>query len=499
MVCPLFVGALALVVVYLVNKYSYWKKRGIPVARGLLPCVGHMLPVFVLKMSGSEMARQMYNDARNSSMVGFYKLTTLGLLIREPRLVKTVLQSNFSSFHANQSSIQADVDPLVAKDPTFNYGDVWANGRKRLAFAFSGARLKMLFVAVCGVCKKFEDYLERRLKSNAKHEVELKSLFSRFTGEVVANAGFGIEGYCLEDEPNLESFDLIGKSILEPTLIHALANIIIFFIPMLNRVLKISFIPTRVDKLVRRIVTENLELRRKSSTTRNDFLQTMIEMQKSEGGKLDEELIAADQLSFFLNGYETSSITLSFVGFQLAVHQDVQRRLRDEVLSTIARHGGTVTFDALKEMTYMDRVINESQRLYPAVGTLIKVCTEEFVLEGSDGLRCRVVPGTKVVVSIHGLHMDPEYWANPEVFDPERFSNERKQSIEKMTFIPFSEGPRMCAGMVMALLQMKACLATLLRSYKLELSSKTRLPLKLSPSHFFSSPIGGLWVHVSKI
>ncbi|XP_076620558.1 cytochrome P450 9e2-like [Colletes latitarsis] len=495
----LVVGALAIFVVYLINKYSFWKRHGVPTAKGLVPTLGHVWPVVSLKTSISEVVRRIYNEANNSSMVGYYKITTPVLMVREPQLVKTILQTDLPSFHENGLKVDPDLDPLASANPFFNYGEVWMAARKRLTYAFSGKRLKILFVAVTGVCKKLEDFLDKHLKSGKTFEVELKSLFSRYTGEVVANAGLGIEGHCFEDKPHPGSFDEMGKLMVQPNLANGFVVMIFFFMPVLGKILRVPFVPRKLVRFIRQVIAENLKIRRESQIPRNDFLQTMIELEKDEGKKMNQEILTADALSFFVDGYETSSITLSFVGYQLAVHQDIQEKLRDEVTSTIAKHGGTLTYDGLKEMTYMDKVMSESQRTYPAVGFLTKLCTQEFEFEGSDGLRCRVKPGTEVIVPIHGLHLDPKYWTNPEVFDPERFDSDRKQSIDKMTFLPFGEGPRMCVGMRMAVLQMKACLATLLRGYKLELSPKTQLPLRLSSAHFLTSPIGGLWVKISKI
>ncbi|XP_053974845.1 cytochrome P450 9e2-like [Hylaeus volcanicus] len=499
--CFAFVaGGLTVLVVYLINKYSYWKRQGIPTAKGVVPWVGHMLPVLTLRTTLSQLVRKMYEENKNHSMIGFYKIRSPVLVVREPQLIKTIMQSNFSSFHKNaMMTIHTELDPLLAKNPFFMNGEGWTITRRRFTYAFSGLRLKMLFGAVSGVCKKFEDFLQRRLQATNKYEVELKSLFSRFTGEVVANAGFGVEGYCMDDESQSKSFDQLGKAMLEPNLKNAIANTIISFVPELSKVLKIAFVPKKVDRFVRNVISENLEMRRKSSIPRNDFLQVMIDLDKSEGKTLDDEQLTADALSFYLDGYETSSITLSFVGYQLATHPDVQEKLRNEITSTIAKHGGTLTFDALKDMTYMDQVISESQRLFPAVGVISKQCTEEFELQGSDGLCFRVKPGTVISIPIYALHTDPEYWPDPQVFDPERFSNDRKQSIQKMTFLPFGEGPRICLGMRIAILQMKACIATLVRSYKLELSPKTQLPLQLYPTHILAAPVGGLWVNISKI
>ncbi|KAK9305475.1 hypothetical protein QLX08_003495 [Tetragonisca angustula] len=493
MLFALLVGAFSLLCFYLYLKHNYWKKNGIPTVRGCVPVLGHMLPMITKRMNFSESIRLGYEEHKNHSMVGMYKGTKPVLIVRDLNLVKTVLQSNFSSFHENGFKILPEVDPLLSKNPFFCYGEPWSTGRKRLTYAFSNVRLKILFAAVGGVCKKFEDFLNRRLKTSNKYEVDMKMLFLRFTSEVVANAGLGIEGYCLEDDAGASAF----YKRVENTFTESLATIIAFHYPSINRLLKFNVLSKSVDGLFRQVVSENLKIRRNASTPNNDFLQLMIDMEKT-GEVIDEETVSAHAVSFYLDGTETSSITLNFIGHNLATHPEIQEKLRKEVKSTIEKHGG-LTFEALKDMTYMNQVISESQRLYPSLGFLHKMCTEEFELQGSDGLTYRIKPGTEVVISVFGLHGDPKYWVNPDVFDPERFNDERKQTIEKMTFLPFGEGPRICVGMRMALLQMKACLATLMNNYKLELSPRTQVPLQMSPHYVMSEPIGGNWVYISKL
>ena len=88
----------------------------------------------------------------------------------------------------------------------------------------------------------------------------------------------------------------------------------------------------------------------------------------------------------------------------------------------------------------------------------VRYCTKEYKIPGSDF----VIPkGTKVFIPIvscygydqtrnnlikplvqAGLHYDPKYWKNPDVFDPERFSSENKSSIDPITFQTFGSGPR---------------------------------------------------------
>ncbi|XP_033356352.1 cytochrome P450 9e2-like [Bombus vosnesenskii] len=489
----LLTGLFLLLCLYLYLRHNHWKRNGIPTAKGYVPILGHMLPVLMKKIHFGQFIRKVYDEYKDYSMVGIYNGIMPLLILREPNLVKTVLQSNFSSFHENAFKIDPNADPLSAKNPFFCTGDAWLNGRKRLTYAFSNVRLKVLFVAVKGVCKKFENFLNKRLETKNKYEVELKPLFLRFTGEVVANAGLGIEGHCFEDETTASAFNQLTGNALTTSL-----SILIWqYFPVIGRLLKLKLLPKRLDEFFRKVVAENLEIRRMEPIYRNDFLQLMIDMEKI-GEKVDEDVIAAHALSFFLDGTETSSLTLNYIGYDLAVHPDIQEKLRNEVMSKIEKHGD-FTYEALKEMTYMNQVISESQRCHTVAGFMHKICTEEFVLQGSDGLTYRAKPGTNIIIPAEGLQCDPKYWTDPEVFDPERFNEERKQTIEKMTFLPFGEGPRICVGMKMAMLQMKACLANLLRNYKLELSPRTQVPLKILPNHFLAEVNGGIWVYITKL
>ncbi|EZA57411.1 hypothetical protein DMN91_009128 [Ooceraea biroi] len=483
---------------YLTRNFKYWQKRGIPCPNGTIPGIGHMWQFFLMKSSFGDICKKLYNDHSNHSMVGFYNFTSPSLMVRDPELVKTVVQTNFTSFHDNTMKVDPDLDPLLANNPFFSYGDKWMTGRKRLTYAFSSMRLKILLESVKQACEKFEKFLDRRLSKTGKAEMELKDLFGRFTAQVVAGAGFGVDGLCFDDEKDHESFYAMGKSFLAPTTLNNIISTVTFFMPSLSKILRMSFLPKSADQFFRRVVADVIEQRRKTGSSSNDFLQLMIELERTEDEKIDLNVLTSHTVSFFVDGYETSSVTLSFVGFYLASHPKVQEKLREEVVSVLNKYDGIITYEAVKDMTYMDQVINESMRLVHVLGFMSKMCTEEFELKGSDGLACRVKPGTEIVIPVQGLHEDPRYWENPKVFDPERFSPERKHTIQKFVFLPFGEGPRICVGMRMAQLQMKACLAAFLRKFSLELSPKTQLPLKLCPT-FLAAPKGGLWAFIRAI
>ncbi|XP_033322600.2 cytochrome P450 9e2 [Megalopta genalis] len=494
----LLLGALVLLAIYVVKAFTFWQRRRIPIPERCWPFLDHMGPVYMVAKSMIDHFEDLYNACNKHSMFGLYNGFTPALVVREPQLIKTVLQSSFANFHRNGFQVSPKEDPLLAMNPFFSVGEAWQHGRKRFTNAFSNARLKYLYAAVAEVCKKQQAFLEKQLKSRDKYEVELKHFFGRFTAESVANAGLGIEGYSYEDNPPPNAFHSIGLGIFDPSFFKAFVNNLFIYKPCVARFFRIKFVEQKVDAFFRRIVRENLEFRRNDSTSKQDFFQLMIDMEKSEG-EMNEERIVAHALSLFIDGFETTRLTLTFVCYHLAKYPEIQEKLRNEIRTTIAEHDGVLTFEALKDLKYMDRVINESQRRHSAVIFLKKVCTNECELVGSDGLRVRLEPGMDVYVPVAPIHHDAEYWSNPEVFDPDRFSEERKQDIQKMSFLPFGEGPRMCVGMKMATLMMKSCLAAFLNNYEIKLSPKTALPLKWSKYYFLPEPVTGIWVTVSKL
>ncbi|EFN80107.1 Probable cytochrome P450 308a1 [Harpegnathos saltator] len=216
----LILVALTLLYLYLTNNIKYWQKRGIPCANGALLGVGHMWDFITSKKSFQDCCHKIYNDNSNRSAVGFYNFTTPTLMVLDPELVKTVLQTKFTCFHENNVTVNPELDPLLANNPFFTYGEKWVIGRKRLTYAFSSMRLKILLENVKQVCQQFEDFIDRRLNKTEQVEMELKDLFARYTIQVVASAGFGVNGFCFEDEEEHKSFLNIGKDLFNSSFLH---------------------------------------------------------------------------------------------------------------------------------------------------------------------------------------------------------------------------------------------------------------------------------------
>ena len=74
------------------------------------------------------------------------------------------------------------------------------------------------------------------------------------------------------------------------------------------------------------------------------------------------DLFVSQALAFLLAGYETSASTLSFALYELALHPEIQRSVRAEILQVLNKHDGKLTYDIVQDMSYLDRVVSGEER-----------------------------------------------------------------------------------------------------------------------------------------
>lgn len=107
--------------------------------------------------------------------------------------------------------------------------------------------------------------------------------------------------------------------------------------------------------------------------------------------------------------------------------------------------------------------------------------------------------GEKIVIPTYSLHHDPEYYPNPEKFNPDRFLPEEVQKRNQYTYMPFGEGPRACIGLRFGLMQSRIGLATLLNNFKFSTCKETPMPMKFLPNARVLQISGGLWLDVQRV
>lgn len=116
-----------------------------------------------------------------------------------------------------------------------------------------------------------------------------------------------------------------------------------------------SLIPKNIEMFFTQLTNDAIKLRESSGVERDDYLGYLLQLQKKKN--LAPVEVAAHTLTFFLDGYETSSVVISHCLYELASNEEYQKRLRAEINESIQKYG-SVTYDSIGEMKYLDQVFH---------------------------------------------------------------------------------------------------------------------------------------------
>lgn len=216
----------------------------------------------------------------------------------------------------------------------------------------------------------------------------------------------------------------------------------------------------------------------------------------NEKGILTEDEIIAQCFLFFVAGFDTSSNTMAYALYELAKHPEIQDKVREEIRQVIKKYDGKLTYEGVKELELTEKVILETLRKYPIVPTIPRICTKTYKIPGTDII---LEKGTLVQISCWGIHMDPEYYPNPEVWDPERFSKEEKAKRPELAYFPFGEGPRICIGARFGMMQTKIGLVGLLKEYRYAFCKNTPDPITFIEGQLLLHPKENMWLNITKV
>ncbi|KAJ8683826.1 hypothetical protein QAD02_019618 [Eretmocerus hayati] len=180
-------------------------------------------------------------------------------------------------------------------------------------------------------------------------------------------------------------------------------------------------------------------------------------------GVIDDEGIKEEVDTFTFEGFDTTGSGLSFTLMLLADDKQAQDRARCEVREVMSRSDNKLGMAELQELEYLERCVKESLRLFPPVATIMRHTPEDLQLK--HGL---APAGSHIMANIYDTHRDPNFWPNPDKFDPDRFLPEQIKSRHLYAYVPFSAGPRNCIGQKFAMMELKTTIAYILNSYYLE-------------------------------
>ena len=290
-----------------------------------------------------------------------------------------------------------------------------------------------------------------------KGTIDVGKELSTLTFGIAAEAMFGAD--CAHHAPAIRSAVDLGTAWLAAESAR-LIHLPLWWPTLTNRRLKRAL--TSVDGVVKELVR-----RPDSQTLLRDDLLSQLRAHAGPNGLSDSDPRAVRQqrdevLTLLVAGLETTANALSWALFLLATHREVAERVAEEARSAL--EGRPPAAADLPRLPLALQVFKETLRLYPPAFHIGR--------EALQPVRIReelLGPGEVAIVNVYGLHRRPDLFANPERFDPDRFSPQAERVLPRGAYLPFGDGPRGCVGEHFALLEGQLALAQLSQTLRFEL------------------------------
>ncbi len=392
-------------------------------------------------------------------------------LVNRPELIREVLATKVKSFRKLRRQMKAlhkiEGDGLVVSE-----GETWSRHRPMVQGSFHGRHFQRYADVIT-------DFTQRRIDgwrpgSTLDLAEEMNELALEVIAKIVFNVDVAADAERLRDAVHVFRTDMqreVSTAIPLPD-----------WLPLPGKLRQ-----RRAVAEVNDLIWREIRARRASATVGDDMLGQMLAAAKNVPGRaIADEEIRDEAATLFVAGHDTTSAALAWFWFCLASNPLVEQRVLHEINQVVGRR--TPTFADVPRLRYLDSVVKESMRLYPAAGFLFGREAVEDVELGGYTLR----RGSWVFIAPYIVHRDPNVFANPETFDPSRFAQDRIESIVPYGYIPFGGGPRICIGNSMATMQIMLMAVTVLQRFRVILAQE---PPELE-MEIVVRPKGGLQMRV---
>lgn len=271
--------------------------------------------------------------------------------------------------------------------------------------------------------------------------------------DVIMRLVFGIEDGELMDE---------GRKIMDE--LSYASNPLIVFVAQLQR----SWFPpwrryARAKDDFTRWVNRCLAQRRAQGGGRtDDVIGNMLAARYEDGSPMQDSEIRDELLTVLIGGHETTAGVLAWALYELGRHPAVLSKLRAELESSGVATDPAVTV----KLPYLGAVCDETVRLHPILAECARVLKEPMQIMGYD-----IAAGNVLIVSILGIHHDPELYPEPDRFNPERFL---ERTYSRSEFLPFGGAHRRCLGAALSEYETRIALAEIVLRWDFEVTRVDR-------------------------
>jgi cytochrome P450 len=392
-------------------------------------------------------------------------------LVTHPRDIERVWKTHHR-LYVRGSNFEL-LRPLGGKGLFLNEGDSWRSQRKLLQPSFHVTRLMgMVDTINASIDTKLEGW-RRGITPGEPFDLEHEMMDLLI--DISAKTLFGTE--VAGDAATVHESITTAFSILHRRVLSAVP--LPWWVPFPSHVRFLRAV-SRLEEVVYRIIAE----RRRSGVEGNDVLSTLLTVRDEAGEGMPDRQIRDEVVTMLVAGHESTGASLSWALYLLSRYPMVARRVEEELTEVLG--GRTPEFQDLPRLKYLSMVLKEALRLYPPFWMLTRTPLVDDELSGHP-----IPAGSILMFSSYVTQRRPDFWPNPEAFDPERFTPERSEGRPQFAYFPFGGGPRLCIGGRLAEMQSLLVLATVLQRYDFHAVPGRRV----EPAAMLSlRPKGGLWM-----
>ncbi|WP_437622823.1 cytochrome P450 [Sorangium sp. So ce1151] len=416
-----------------------------PLVEGGLPLVGSIPALLRQQAEFFPRAR-----ARNGDVYRLRLGPLSMIVVNHPRHVQHVLRDG-SSKYGKGGALWDSVRTLLGNGLAVSEGNYWLRQRRMMQPHFHRERLDEL---VCMMVDAIDDELEVwDIAARTGSPLDPMHAFSPLMMKLIARALLG-------GDINREEIELVAARVtfaFNYVFRGIVAQELPAWVPVPGR-RRYQQALRDMDAVLFKII-ERSQRRDQLAEANGSLLASLIDMADSETGQqMTASQLRDEVLTLFLAGYETTALGLSWT-LQFLLHEPaVMAELRAEVDSVIGR--GRPDASHLSKLSYTRMVFQEALRMYPPLWWLARVALVDDEIDGFH-----IPAGTLVLAATYAIHRHPEFWEDPDRFDPGRFTPERTASRHKLAWIPFGTGQRQCIGRDFAMVEGQLILARLVQRY----------------------------------
>jgi cytochrome P450 len=190
--------------------------------------------------------------------------------------------------------------------------------------------------------------------------------------------------------------------------------------------------------------------------------------EEGDGSRMTDLQVRDEVMTIFLAGHETTANALTWTWYLLSQNPSVEAKLHAELDAVL--DGRAPTFEDVPRLRYTEMVLAEAMRLYPPAWAIGRLALKEHDLG-----EYTIPTKSLVLLSPYVTHRDARFFPEPERFDPERWTTERREARPQFAYFPFGGGPRRCIGESFAWMEGILLIATLAQHWRVRLVPNHRV------------------------